>query len=382
MSRISPIYIVLVFLLLTACNSSKRLLEQGAYYQSVMAAVDKLQRSPNNRKSQNALRKAYPMAVNYFLNEISKAKKSAVDFPWSRVAESYRSLNQMYEAVNASPRARQVIRNPRSYYQEYADVRKRAAAEQYEAGEQALRRDTREDARQAYSHFQSANAFQRGYLDVENKLRQARDAATLLVVVDAVPVPSRFFKVSADFFYDQVDRHLKQLMRQNEFLAFYSKDEARRIGLNNPDQVLRLQFEDFSVGNSRAFQNKETIERDSVEVGEITLEDGTKKPVIGTVKATLITRRIEVLSNGILSMQVMDGGSNVRVFRDEIPGEFLWFAEWATFQGDERALDKVQRALCQQVEASPPNPQAMFVEFTRPIFSQLSNQLDRYYRNI
>lgn len=382
MPRIRFIYPIVLLLFLFACNSSKRLLEQGAYYQAVITAVDKLQRSPNNKKSQNALRKAYPLAVSHFMNEINKAKKSAVDFPWTRIADSYQSLNHMYEAINASPKARLIVKNPKNYYQEYADVRKKAAAEQYEAGEQAMRRNTRDDAKQAYFYFLAADEFQRGYLDVERKLQEAKEDATLKVVVEAVPIPSRFFKVSADFFYDQVDKHLVQLMRRNEFVAFYSEADARKIGLRNPDQVLRLQFEDFSVGNSRAFQNKETIERDSVKVGEITLEDGTKKPVLGKVKATMITRRIEVLSTGILSMQVNEGSRNVRIFRDELPGEFLWFAEWGTFKGDERALSEEQLAICKSVEMSPPAPQTMFVEFTRPIFAQLSDRLNRYYQNI
>ncbi len=373
---------VFILALLASCNSSKRLLEQGAYYQSVMSAVDKLQRSPNNKKSQNALRKAYPLAVADLLNEIKKAKTNAVDMPWSRIADAYQSLNNMYEAINASPMARQVVRNPREYYRQYAEVRQSAAAEQYEQGEKLLRMNTRDDAKQAYFHFRAADEFQRGYRDVEKKLQDARAAATLTVVVEAVPVPSRFFKVSAEFFYDQVDKHLRQIMGRNEFVAFYTEQDARRVGLKNPDQVLRLQFEDFNVGQSRAFQNKETIERDSVNVGEVTLENGTKKPVLGTVKATMIVRRLEVLSNGILSMTINEGQRNTRIFRDEMPGEFLWFAEWATFKGDERALSEEQLKLCNSIEMSPPLPQEMFIEFTRPIFGQLTQRLDRYYQNI
>ncbi len=376
-----PIFVLLVALLVS-CNSSKRLLERGAYYQSVMSAVDKLQRSPNNKKSQNALRKAYPLAVKHFLNEIKKAKSNVTDMPWSMIAESYRSLNEMYEAVNASPAARQIVSNPKEYYRQYAEVRENAAAEQYEIAEQLMSLNTREDAKQAYFHYRAADEFQQGYRDVVQKLQDARAAATLTVVVETVPVPSRFFQVSGDFFYDQVDNHLRELMGRNEFVAFYSEKDARRIGLNRPDQKLTLQFEDFNVGQSRAFQNKETIERDSVKVGEVTLENGRKRPVMGTVKATLVTRRLEVLSNGILSMTIRDGLRNTRIYRDEMPGEFLWFAEWATFQGDERALSEEQLELCKSVEATPPQPQELFVEFTRPIFSDLTQQLNRYYQNI
>lgn len=383
MKKYPFVYLGIVLLAFSiSCNSSKRLLERGAYYQSVMSAVDKLQRSPNNKKSQKALRKAYPLAVHDLLDEIKKAKASAVDMPWSRIADAYQSLNNMYEAINASPRARQIIRNPKEYYRQYANVRKEAAAEQYKTAEQLMRLNTRNDAKQAYFHYRAADEFQRGFKDVARKLQEAQEAATLTVLVENVPVNSRMFRVSADFFYDQVDTHLRNIMRQNQFLAFYTEKDARRVGLRNPDQVLRLQFEDFNVGQSRAFQNKETIERDSVEVGEITLENGRKKKVIGSVKATMIVRRIEVMSNGSLSMTIRDGQRRTRIFREEVPGEFLWFAEWATFKGDERALTEEQLKLCNSVEASPPLPQTMFVEFTRPIFGELSRRLSNYYQNI
>lgn len=373
---------IIALALMVSCNSSKKLLERGAYYQSVISAVDKLQRSPNNKKSQTALRRAYPLAVNNILDDIRKARASAVDMPWSRIADSYQLLNNMYEAINASPTARRLVPGAKDYYRQFADVRKKAAEEQYQLAEQLMRLNTRDDAKQAFFHYRSADEFQRGYKDVERKLQDARNAATLTVLVENVAVNSRMFKVSADFFYDQVDTHLRKIMGQNQFVAFYRERDARRIGLRTPDQILSLRFEDFTVGQSRAFQDKETIERDSVNVGEVTLENGKKKPVLGTVKATMIVRRLEVMSNGVLSMTVREGQRKTRIRRNEMPGEFLWFAEWATFKGDERALNEEQLKLCNSVEVSPPLPQDMFVEFTRPIYSQLTRELSGYYQNI
>lgn len=383
MLKFRYIYLTLVVLaILVSCNSSKKLLEQGNYYQSVMAAVNKLQKSPNNKKSQEVLRKAYPLAVQDFLNEIKKAKSNAVNMPWTNITDSYQALNNMYEAINASPKARQIIRNPQEYYKQYAEVKQKAAAEQYTAGERSMKNGTREDAKEAYFYFLNANDFQPGYQDVDRKLRESKELATLKVVVEAVPVPSRYFKVSADFFYDQVDKHLRSIMGRNEFVAFYSEQDARRIKLNKPDQILKLQFEDFAVGQSKAFQKEETVTRDSVKVGEIKMENGEKKPVMGTVSAKLITRRLEILSGGILSMTLNDGYNNTRIYRDEMPGEFLWFAEWATYKGDDRALTDEQLALSKRIEMTPPLPQDLFVEFTKPIYSQLTEKLNRYYQNI
>ena len=371
--------VVLISLILVSCNSSKKLLERGAYYQSVMAAVKKLQRSPNNKKSQRALLHAYPLARQDLLEEIERAKSNAVPMPWTSMTYTYESLNTMYKAIKASPKARQIIRNPQEYYKQYAAAKSRAAVEQYEAGIRFMKKGSRQDAKEAYFYFQRADAFKPGYKDVDRKLREAKELATLKVVVETVPVPSRYFKVSADLFYDEVDKHLRDIMRRNQFVAFYAKQDARQRGLTDPDQVLTLRFEDFTVGQSKYFQNKETVTRDSVKVGEIKAEDGTKKPILGTVSAKVVTRRLEVLSGGILSMTIRDGHHNTRLYRDEMTGEFLWFAEWGSFQGDERALNEEQVAVCKRVEMKPPMPQALFAELTKPIYEQLTGKLNRRY---
>ena len=371
--------VVLISLILVSCNSSKKLLERGAYYQSVMAAVKKLQRSPNNKKSQRALLHAYPLARQDLLEEIERAKSNAVPMPWTSMTYTYESLNTMYKAIKASPKARQIIRNPQEYYKQYTAAKSRAAVEQYEAGIRFMKKGSRQDAKEAYFYFQRADAFKPGYKDVDRKLREAKELATLKVVVETVPVPSRYFKVSADLFYDEVDKHLRDIMRRNQFVAFYAKQDARQRGLTDPDQVLTLRFEDFTVGQSKYFQNKETVTRDSVKVGEIKAEDGTKKPILGTVSAKVVTRRLEVLSGGILSMTIRDGHHNTRLYRDEMTGEFLWFAEWGSFQGDERALNEEQVAVCKRVEMKPPMPQALFAELTKPIYEQLTGKLNRRY---
>ena len=371
--------VVLISLILVSCNSSKKLLERGAYYQSVMAAVKKLQRSPNNKKSQRALLHAYPLARQDLLEEIERAKSNAVPMPWTSMPYTCESLNTMYKAIKASPKARQIIRNPQEYYKQYAAAKSRAAVEQYEAGVRFMKKGSRQDAKEAYFYFQRANAFKPGYKDVDRKLREAKELATLKVVVETVPVPSRYFKVSADLFYDEVDKHLRDIMRRNQFVAFYAKQDARQRGLTDPDQVLTLRFEDFTVGQSKYFQNKETVTRDSVKVGEIKAEDGTKKPILGTVSAKVVTRRLEVLSGGILSITIRDGHHNTRLYRDEMTGEFLWFAEWGSFQGDERALNEEQVAVCKRVEMKPPMPQALFAELTKPIYEQLTGKLNRRY---
>lgn len=367
---------------LGACTSSKKLLERGDYYGAVVTAVDKLQKSPNNSKARQALRQAYPYALNHLLNQAKHAKDANDPLRWSKSADIYQQINRMYEVLQRSPAAMQVISNPKNYYKQYAEVKGKAAAEQYTLGEKALDKNSRESAKDAYYYFQKANEYEPGYLDVDNKIAEAHYFATLKVVVEQMSVPSRYYKVSADFFQDQVSGYLRDFANQNQFVRFYTPDEAKREKLE-PDQIVRLQFEDFVVGETNTFQKEKTVtSEDSVKIGEVTLEDGNKAPVLDRVKAKLITNRVEVASRGLLSIRVVDGYNKSTVYNEDLPGEFVWFSEWATYQGDERALTKEEKRLCKLRPVTPPPPQQLFVEFTKPIYEQLTSRINRFYRNI
>ncbi|MEQ9440889.1 MAG: hypothetical protein RIG62_17715 [Cyclobacteriaceae bacterium] len=402
-----PIYtlsILLAMIFVVQCTSSKKLLEQGNYYEAVIKATEKLRKSPNNKKAQAALRQAYPLAIDYLLDDIRRVEKTNDAQRWSTTATIYQQLNGMYEAIQTSPQARRVVSNPRSFYEQYGVVKNKAAQEQYTAGERELRKNTIESARQAYWHFQQARQYVAGYKNVDQKLAEAKDAGTLRVVVETQPVPSRYYQVSADFFYDQVRDYLRNYERGNEFIAFYQPQEARRIGLDHPDHIVNLQFEDFAVGQSRTLQKEETVtSADSVKVGEVEIDipqkrksrtlaqnaeqqlnvekHTSKRPVYDKVTAKLITTRVEISSGGILGLTVVDGGNNRVLHRDDLQGEHLWFAEWARYQGDKRALTEEQMALCNLPEAVPPPPQQLFVEFTKPLYDQFTASLNRFYRD-
>lgn len=79
-------------------------------------------------------------------------------------------------------------------------------------------------------------------------------------------------------------------------------------------------------------------------------------------------------------MRILDARTDAVLLARKFPGEFVWFSEWASFNGDERALSKEQLALCERRELAPPHPQDLFIEFTKPIYGQLSSNVREFYR--
>lgn len=422
------------------CNSSKKSFESGNYYTSVMQSVSKLRKSPNNKKNREILSQAYPMAVDFYLDQVKRMKDSQDRFKNGKIVDAYKMLNNMYDEIRRSPAAKQVIPNPQDFYNQLKFHTREAAGEQYHAGEEALAMGSRPYARQAYQHFVQADLYEPGYLDVKDKIEEALYKATLKVLVQQVPVPTMQAGLSAQFFQDQIEQYLFNY-QDNEFVRFYA---ARDENLKDPDQILVLQFDDFVVGQVNEQERIIETSKDSVILAKIpkssvqqpgqqekkvtichtppgnpnnhqTIEvpvsalqahidhgdkigpcDGTVSRtsgtnssvnvpkeeylnVYGTVKATFHENTRKVISRGLMSMRIMDARANTVALHEKFPGEFVWVNRWGNFNGDERALTKEQLQIANQQAMQPPPPQTLFIEFCKPIFMQWQAKIRDYY---
>ena len=373
--------LVMMTLVLVACTTAKSQYEKGNYYDSVMRSVEKLRKSPNNKTARETLANAYPQAVNTFMDKLENEDHANIDFKFTKAVYTYQQLNKMYESIQRSPGAKQVITNPKKYYKTLDKIKPDAAEEQYAAGMYQLSMGNRENAKQAYHYFLKADKFVPGYKNVGENIDEAYHRSILHVVANLKPVQSRAYELSADVFYRQVENTLAQI-ENNEFIRFYTPEQAAKNDLQHPDQILELNFEDFVVGETHTKERIEKMERDSVVVGEITLDSGRKKEVIGSVDAEVALFRMEVISRGLVNLSITKNGMEDKdLIYQDFPGEFVWFHEWGQFNGDQRALTDEQVAICNNKRINPVPPQQLFVEFTKPIHQQLHNKLLAFYKN-
>jgi hypothetical protein len=374
-------FFVSAFLALIAfgCSSGKKAYERGDYYGAVMKSVNRLRQNPGHTKSSEALQLAYPLAIEYFENEANNEIASNSTYKWKNAIQAYNNINSLYEEIRQCPGCKKAVPNPKNYYAEIGPLKEKAAEESYNAGINALMKGNRNDAKQAYYNFADVQRFVPGYKDVIEYIDKAKDEATLKVILEQIPVPARY-NLSGGFFQDKVEEFLHKNYTDETFIKFYTPEEARLVNLDEADQIMRLQFDDFSVGNSILKEKEETLTKDSVKVGEAKIE-GKMVPVYNTVKAKLTTYRKEVISNGLLSMIVVDAKTNGVLTTRKFNGEFVWVNQWAKFNGDERALTDQQLKICQSREQQPPHPQDLFLEFTRPIYNQLLPAVKGFYQN-
>lgn len=294
--------------------------------------------------------------------------------------DSYNTLTMLYNEMQRCPGCRQEVPNTRSYLNEANNAKFEAAAERYQAGITVFARDnSRISAREAFLHFKRSVELVSDYKDARARMNEAYHYATVKVVLEQIPVHSRSLGLSHEFFQNKINEFVASA-HMNDFVRFYTPAEAKTAKLERPDHVIRLQFDDFAVGQVYMKESTEKISRDSVVVGQVEVE-GVKKNVYGKVSAELTLFRKTVSSNGILDLQIYDPIANRVINQQKLPGEFVWQSEWATFKGDERALTKVQLERCKLREVPPPAPQDLFTEFCKPIYGQVTSHLERYYRN-
>ena len=377
--KIIIVSIVLGFISL-ACSSGKKMLEEGNYYQAVLKSVERLKNSPSNSKARETLVQAYPFAVENLLDRMEN-NSSNNKFRYTDAVYIYNDLNYMYESIKSSPAALGVINYPKKFYGARSQALPKAAEEQYLAGIEQLSFGDRNSAKMAYFYFLEADKFVKNYKDVDEKTEIAFNLSVLKVISDLKSVQSRLYDLSAEVFYKQVNKTLRQI-EQNEFIRFYSPEEAKMIDISTPDQYLTINFEDFIVGETHTSERIASMKSDSVQVSVITLDNGRKREVFDVVTAEVSINRMEVISKGIINLSINE---NTAIKRDlinlDLAGEYVWFNEWGFYNGDERALTKDQIAICSQKRLMPLPPQQMFVEFTKPIHAQVSDRLVNFYKN-
>jgi len=379
MKKLVYFSLIILSVISAACSSGEKALQQGNYYDAVLKAVDRLRSNPDKVKAQNTLLESYPLAVNWYKREINAILNSPDPLKNTKTVGQYQVLNRMYNEINRCPAALRLLSNVQSFKAEENMAKQLAAPECYEAGMRDLARGTRLDAKRAYSQFAKANQFVPNFKDVIAKMQEAEYIATLKVIIEHIPVNSAKYSLSAEFFQDQVTQYITNNIRR-KFVRFYTPKQAKMEGLEYPDQVIAMRFEDFVVGETHDTDiEKVVISADSVEVGSTELKNGETIKVFNKVKAKLHIHKREVISKGLLSLQIEDFSNKRIVNNKQLGGEYVWFSEWGHFNGDERALTKEELEICDSEPVLPPARQDLFVEFTKPIYTQLTSELRRFY---
>ncbi|MCS6833196.1 MAG: hypothetical protein NZ521_06460 [Flammeovirgaceae bacterium] len=360
---------------LQSCSSGKKSFTRGNYAEAVRTSSERLKKSPNHKKAQQTLSEAYPMAVKYHLDQVKIIESSTQPFKAEKMWDNYQTLNELYEAINTCPACLKIIPNPENFYSKTEVLKTQAAEDRYQAGLSELAAGTRERAKEAYRHFQKAHFFIPNYKGAEKKMEEALLAATLKVIVEQPPAPAKY-SLSVDFFTNKMQESFFR-HPPSEFVRFFSPAEAQAINLRQPDQIIFMQFDDFSVGETHNSEKTNTITK---KVMKKIRENGQEREVEMDVKAEYTEFERNVLTRGILDVRVVDVYTQKVLYNEKFPAEYIWSCQWATYKGDSDALTEEQLKRTQAKPTAPPNHQFMFAELCNNIYARLTESLKQYYQ--
>lgn len=366
------VYVVLfaiVIVNLESCSSGKKAYKQGDYYEAVLTAVQRLRQNPDHKKSREVLSMSYMPAVEYLETDAQNQIASNANFKYSVAVADYERINRLYDEIRTSPGALKVIPSPVNRFKELTDLKVKAAEECYEAGIQSLMKNTRQDAKSAYFLFSDAAKFTPGYRESTEMMEQARDVATLRVVV--MPSP--------DNYYGWNFESILHGYNGNQFVKFYTQGQSQEQGLKRIDQYIRVPVNGYT--ENRPTINRRVEERtDSVKTGEKTV-NGTKIPVYEKVSAKTTIFEKTVTARGSINLIIADGVSRAEVYNTEITSDKSWTDSWAIFTGDRRALSQGNAKLIEKKESNM-SKGYLQSEVKKDLDSKLAGVLHSYYGNM
>ena len=366
---------LLITLALTQCTGQKDL-QKGNYEHAISRSISKLRKSPDNEKAANTLIEAYNLHVKLKMEEVARLKTSNDLYRWETIINTYTNLNNICDQINRCPACLKIIPDPNRYSKDLDDARQNAAATRYDLGIEQLKLNTISSAQSAFRHFLSAKSFVSQYKDIDTQLKLAKDAATLKVIMEHIPMHSRSLTLSNEFFENKIQEYIANL--NYEFVRFYTPEEAQSLNIK-AHQYIQCRFDDFVLGQVSLHEKEQEMLKDSVILKTETLPTKEIKNTYGTVKATVHVFTKSLTSSGLMDLRILDANTGSTLSQTKLPGTFVWETRWGWYNGDERALSKDQLGYIKLKESYPPSAQQLFIEFTKPIYTQITATLNSFY---
>ena len=371
--------IAVPILLILSCKSGEKLYNKGRYDEAVLAFVKKLQKRPDNTVALQLLPQAYAQAQRSHEDKVNGYMISNDPLKWEYIRSEYRVLQRLYDGIHASPAALAIVK-PKDYRNAISGAQENAAQVRYDRGVDLLEQGDKAAARQAFDEFQAALGLIPNYRNAAQLRDESFQRGLVNVIVRHVDVRSPYYQFSADQFRDVLIRNLQQ-RNINRFVQFTDERIARNNKIQ-PDQFLEMSFNDFVVGQTYVDRSEREVSKEIV-VGSV--KDSTGKTTINryaTVKAKVYVVKATVVSKGLLDYQLIDVATNNIIRTDRLPGSYTWLNQYGYYKGDERALSDEDKALMVGEDVPPPPPQELFLQFTKPIYDQLTREMQAVYNNM
>ena len=372
-------FIISSILLISSCaifipgyseySSAKKYYQIGDYDSAVHAVSRSLQIKADNQKGIALLELAYPLAVKRHQSNIAKLNTLEDTSKWPDLVYEYEALESLGNQVELLKSILKIQMNYNltlavgDYSNELKKARPLAADYHYTEGMKYREDIAKKSQKEAAINFKLAQQFVANYKNAQELYEETRAAATITLLIRPFSGNNNL----ASFIRNQM--MMQQSTASKEFLRIITRDQLRAIlneqGLvqagiteNNYIKIGQLSGADHilsativtthrpveKISEEGIKQKKEVVIRKEKYVDSTGVEK--TKNIKGEVKATVNHYKKSAGATLNISYQITDINNSEAIFTGNLSGKENFFYEWATYDGDKRALsDRYKRLI-------------------------------------
>jgi hypothetical protein len=374
MKKFIPISIAII--LFAACKTSKDYLLRSDEDKTLYDVVKKLNKQSSDADATAALPIVYKQVQQRHLKKVATYNTYNEISKWDKLYTEYNILQNMYDAIDNSPAARKIV-SPANYYNEISDIKQSAAQDYYQLGENYLQRNTRENAKTAYSAFKKSDNWVKDFKDTKAKMDEAYNSSIVNVLINPVQDNSFFFNTgwgntgynySNEYFQQNLIRDLGGKYATRYPARFYTEWEARRDNIE-PDWVVDLTLRNMDIPRPTIYNYSRNVSK-QIQNGK----DTSGKPIYQTVNATMSIQKQSFNARAQMDVNIVEVGSRKNIAFNSYTDNYNWLEEKATFTGDRRALSDNDWALVNN-NFNNPTREDILNRLYRNIYPQVKNRI-------
>jgi len=386
-------------------STAKKYFNIGNYDQTVFYSSKSLQKKPANDKALVLLELAYPMALSQHESSVNILRAKTSKSKWPELVNEYEALNSL---ANEIRKLKPILKLNIGYqldlpiqdYTYYLNEAKPLAADyHYMKALEYSKTPSKQNQKEAAINYKLALRYVPGYMNAQELYEESREAATITLLIR----PFDGNKNIASYIRDQM--MIAQSNTSKEFLRIINRDQLETIlneqsllqsGIteNNYMEIGKLSGADHILSATIVFSYRpleKIIDKDIKQEKEIVVERVHKgrevKETEGLMDAVENDTVVAIVqhykkSSGAklkLSYQITDLNNNSIIYNGDLDGEENFFHEWASYEGDKRALNKKFKNLINRKDRFAPSKDDMLLKIAKSISIKLQRKVADYY---
>ena len=393
-------------------RSAQRFHKKQDYHQAVLYASKSLKLNAKNKKALNLFERSYHLAIEDHRSNISDLEKIEDDSKWPRLYYAYDNLQNLSdELVSLKPivnleneNAPAVLRYEmdlpiQDYKKELNRIAPLAAEYDYKKGLEYRKRKDKESQKVAAKAFKSAHQFVPNYKNSKELYDETRAAALMTLLI----LPFDGNNNLVNYIRDQI--MMIQTNNPKEFLQIITRDQLSSTlleqklqlsGMVDNDQIVEIgelaaANQILSASLITTHRPSETIVTEDIKQEKKVVvrkekyvdDDGVEKTkkIKENVYATIAHYKKSAEANLRLTYRITDVISGLPLYSGTVKSEAKFFHEWATYEGDKRALNRQYERLVEYKEKFAPSRSELCMKAAETLPNKLMRKIFDHYSN-